>query len=44
MDKLDKLDLIIDLTSINEVSTSMILENLDNNKLCYLIDSDYYFL
>ena len=44
LDKLDKLNLIIDLTSINEVSTSMILENLDNNKLCDLIDSDYYFL
>ncbi len=44
LDDLKDLNLIIDLTDINEVSTNMILENLDNNKLCDLIDSDYYFL
>ena len=44
LDDLKSFNLIIDLTNINDVSTRMILENLDNNKLCDLIDSDYYFL
>lgn len=37
-------NLIIDLTDINETSELMILENLDNENLHNLIDSDYYFL
>ena len=44
LDDLNELNLIIDLTDINDISTKMILENLDNKKLCDLIDSDYYFL
>ena len=41
---LGKLNLIIDLTNINEVSEMMILENINNENLYNLIDSDYYFL
>ena len=41
---LNKLNLIIDLSNINEVSTKMILENINEENLCNLIDSDYYFL
>ena len=44
LDDLNELNLIVDLTDINEVSTRMIIENIDSNKLCDLIDSDYYFL
>ena len=44
LDDLNSFNLIVDLTNINEVSTGMILDNLDNTKLCDLIDSDYYFL
>ena len=44
LNELNSLNLIIDLTNINQVSVNMILENLDNEKLCDLIDSDYYFL
>ena len=42
--ELEKLNLIIDLTDINEISTKMILENMNEENLCNLIDSDYYFL
>ena len=38
------LNLIIDFSSIDKLNESIILENLDNDKLCDLIDSDYYFL
>lgn len=38
------INLIIDFSDIDSVSEKIILENLDNNKLCDLIDSDYYFL
>ena len=41
---LNKLNLIVDLTNINEVSTKMILENINEENLYNLIDSDYYFL
>ena len=41
---LNKFNLIIDLTDIDDINTEMILNNLDNDKLCDLIDSDYYFL
>lgn len=44
LNKLINLNLIVDLTNINDTSVSMILENLYNEKLCDLIDSDYYFL
>lgn len=44
LDKLDSLNLVIDLTNIDELNEKMILENIDNSNLCNLIDSDYYFL
>ena len=44
LDDLKGFNLIIDLTNINEVSTKMILENINEKNLCNLIDSDYYFL
>ena len=44
LEDLNKLNLIVDFTNINEVSTKMILENINENNLCDLIDSDYYFL
>ena len=44
LNDLNILNLIIDLTNINDTSMHMILENIDNEKLCDLIDSDYYFL
>lgn len=44
LNSLDKFNLIVDLTNINDISTRMILENIDNENLYNLIDSDYYFL
>ena len=41
---LSKINKIIDFSYINELNERMILENIDNNKLCDLIDCDYYFL
>ena len=38
------MNLIIDLTDIDSVSTKMILDNYNKENLCDLIDSDYYFL
>ena len=42
--KLSKFNLIYDFSNIDDINEKMILENLDNKKLCDLIDSDYYFL
>ncbi len=42
--KLNKLNLIIDFTDIDDINKQMILENIDNENLYNLIDSDYYFL
>ncbi len=42
--KLSKFHLIYDFSNIDDINEKMILENLDNEKLCNLIDSDYYFL
>ena len=36
--------LIINLSKIDDINEKMILENYDNESLCNLIDSDYYFL
>ncbi len=44
LNDLSDLNLIIDLTDINEISTKMILENINEENLYNLIDSDYYFL
>ena len=44
LDKLSNLNKIIDLTDIDETSEKMILEHINENCLCDLIDSDYYFL
>jgi len=44
LDKFNKIKLIVDLSDINEISTKMILENINESNLCNLIDSDYYFL
>lgn len=44
LNDLDKVYKIIDLTDIDSVPTKMILEEINNTKLCDLIDSDYYFL
>ena len=41
---LNSLNLMVDLTDIDEVSTKIILSDINNTKLCDLIDSDYYFL
>ena len=39
-----KLNLIIDLTDIDEDSTKIILDNYNKGVLCEMIDADYYFL
>ena len=44
LDKLSNLNKIVDLTDIDETSEKMILEHINENCLCDLIDSDYYFL
>ena len=41
---MNELFLIYDFSGIDGLNEKMILENLDNEKLCDLIDSDYYFL
>ena len=43
-DKLSRYNLIYDFSFIDELNERMILENIDKNVLCDLIDSDYYFL
>ena len=42
--EMDELFLIYDFSGIDELNERMILENLDKENLCDLIDSDYYFL
>ena len=44
LDIVSNFNFIYDFSNIDEVNEKMILENLDNPKLCDLIDSDYYFL
>ncbi len=44
LNKLKGFNLIYDFSNIDEINEKMILENMDNTKLCDLIDSDYYFL
>ena len=44
LNKLDKLNLIIDFTDIDEDTTKIILDNINNENLYELIDADYYFL
>lgn len=44
LDKLNNINKIIDFTDIDETSEKMILEHINENCLCDLIDSDYYFL
>lgn len=44
LDEFRDINLIIDFSSINDVSEGIILDNLDNVELYNLIDSDYYFL
>lgn len=44
INELDKLNLIINFTQIDEISEKMILENYKSDTLMNLIDSDYYFL
>ena len=44
LDELKGMNLIVDLSNINEISTKMILENIHEKNLYNLIDSDYYFL
>ncbi len=39
-----ELNLIIDLTDIDEDTTKVIIENYNKENLCDLIDADYYFL
>ena len=41
---LNGFNLIIDFNYLNEVTKNMILENIKEENLCNLIDSDYYFL
>lgn len=42
--ELSNLNLIIDFTDINDISKKIILDSLNDENLCNLIDSDYYFL
>lgn len=44
LNDLNSFNLIIDFNYINDISKNMILENINNEKLYDLIDSDYYFL
>ena len=44
LNDLNGLNLIIDFSDIDELNEKMILENIDSENLCNLIDSDYYFL
>ena len=44
LNDLKKLNLIIDFTNIDEVSTKLIIQNCNEENLYNLIDSDYYFL
>jgi hypothetical protein len=42
--EMNELFFIYDFSGIDDLNETIILENLDNEKLCDLIDSDYYFL
>ena len=44
LNELSNLNLIIDFTDINDISKKIILDSLNDENLCNLIDSDYYFL
>ena len=44
LDELNNFKLIVDLSSIDETNSEMILANINEKNLCDLIDSDYYFL
>ena len=44
LDKLEKINKIVDFTDIDDTNEKMILENINEHCLCDLIDSDYYFL
>ena len=44
LDKLNNYNLIINLSNIDKGSKKIILDNLDNNDLHEMIESDYYFL
>ena len=44
LEKLDNINLIINLSGINNVNEKMVLQNYKDKNLCNLIDSDYYFL
>ncbi len=44
LNELDSVNLIINLSGIDDINTKMILENYKNKELYNLIDSDYYFL
>ena len=42
--ELNNFNLIIDFNYLNDLTIKMILENINEENLCNLIDSDYYFL
>lgn len=44
LNKLYNFNLIINFTDVDEVSEKLILESYNEENLCNLIDSDYYFL
>ncbi len=44
LDDLSSFNLIVDFTNIDDVSTKLIIQNINEKNLCNLIDSDYYFL
>ncbi len=44
LDDLKSMNLIVDFTDIDLLNTKMIIENINEENLCNLIDSDYYFL
>lgn len=44
LDKLDKLNLIVDFSYISFEDEKIIIDNILNNDLCDMIQSDYYFL
>lgn len=44
LNEFKNINLIINLSKIDDVNEKMILENYNSESLCNLIDSDYYFL
>ena len=44
LNDLKSMNLIVDFTDIELLNTKMIIENINEENLCNLIDSDYYFL